>query len=216
MVTTISTPPQNIKEEKVITLTGIKWSTFKAIMSDVGDGRAWRIAYDAGVLEIRMPLTEHEEPVGMIEHIVGVVVDELGIEMRQLGALTLEREDLTRAIEPDTCFYIQNESIVRGKSINLPADPPPDLVVESDYTNSSLNKFAIYAALGVPEIWRYRNKSLLVYQLVDGNYEERENSLAFPFLPIAEIPGLIEQSKSIGQRAAVRLFRERIREFLPQ
>lgn len=216
MVTTISTPPQNSREEKVITLTGIKWSTFKAIMSDVGDGRAWRIAYDAGVLEIRMPLTEHEEPVGMIEHFVGVVVDELGIEMRQLGALTLEREDLTRAIEPDTCFYIQNESIVRGKSINLPADPPPDLVVESDYTNSSLNKFAIYAALGVPEIWRYRNKSLLVYQLVDGNYEERENSLAFPFLPIAEIPGLIEQSKSIGQRAAVRLFRERIREFLPQ
>lgn len=216
MVTTISTPPQNSSEEKVITLIGIKWSTFKAIMSDVGDGRAWRIAYDAGVLEIRMPLAEHEEPVGMIEHFVGVVVDELGIEMRQLGALTLEREDLTRAIEPDTCFYIQNESIVRGKSINLPADPPPDLVLESDYTNSSLNKFAIYAALGVPEIWRYRNKSLLVYQLVDGNYEERENSLAFPFLPIAEIPGLIEQSKSIGQRAAVRLFRERIREVLPK
>lgn len=216
MVTTISTPPQNSSEEKVITLTGIKWSTFKAIMSDVGDGRAWRIAYDAGVLEIRRPLTEHEEPKGMIESFVGIVVDELGIEMRQLGALTLEREDLTRAIEPDTCFYIQNESIVRGKSINLPADPPPDLVVESDYTNSSLNKFAIYAALGVPEIWRYRNQSFLVYQLVDGNYEERENSLAFPFLPIAEIPGLIEQSKSIGQRAVVRLFREIIREILPQ
>ena len=104
-----------------------------------------------------MPLTEHEEPVGMIEHFVGVVVDEMEIEMRQLGALTLEREDLTRAIEPDTCFYIQNESVVRGKSINLPAEPPPDLVVESDYTSSSLNKFSIYASLGVPEIWRYRN-----------------------------------------------------------
>jgi Uma2 family endonuclease len=216
MVTTISTPPQSSSEEKVITLTGIKWPTFKAIMSDVGDGRAWRIAYDAGVLEIRMPLTEHEEPVGMIESFVGVVVDELEIEMRQLGALTLEREDLSRAIEPDSCFYIQNESLVRGKSINLPADPPPDLVVESDYTSSSLNKFSIYAALGVPEIWRYRNQSLLVYHLVEGNYEERENSLAFPFLPIAEIPLLIEQSKSIGQRAAVRLFRDRVREVLAE
>ncbi|MDB9511986.1 Uma2 family endonuclease [Kamptonema animale CS-326] len=216
MITTISTPPQNSSEEKVITLTGIKWSTFKAIMSDVGDGRAWRIAYDTGVLEIRMPLTEHEEPKGMIESFVEALADKLEIEVRKLGALTLEREDLTRAIEPDTCFYIQNESIVRGKSINLPADPPPDLVVESDYTNSSLNKFAIYAALGVPEIWRYRNQSLLVYQLVDGNYEERENSVALPFLPIAEIPGLIEQSKSIGQRAAVRLFRERLKEILPQ
>ena len=108
MVTTISTPPQSSSEEKVITLKGIKWLTFKVIMSDVGDGRAWRIAYDAGILEIRMPLTEHEEPVGMIEHFVGVVVDEFAIEMRQFGALTLEREDLTRAIEPDSCFYIQN------------------------------------------------------------------------------------------------------------
>ncbi|MDF0552731.1 hypothetical protein [Kamptonema sp. UHCC 0994] len=52
--------------------------------------------------------------------------------------------------------------------------------------------------------------------MVDGSYEERENSLAFPFLPIAEIPGLIEQSKAIGQRAAVRLFRERVREFLAE
>ncbi len=216
MPTTTSTPPQQSNEEKLITLTGIKWLTFKAIMSDVGDGRAWRIAYAEGVLEIRMPLTEHEEPVGMIEHFVGVVVDEMEIEMRQLGALTLEREDLTRAIEPDTCCYIQNESVVRGKSINLPADPPPDLVVESDYTSSSLNKFSIYASLGVPEIWRYRNQCLVVYQLVEGNYEERENSLAFPFLPIAEIPGLIEQSKAIGQRAAVRLFRDRVREVLAQ
>lgn len=216
MLTTTSTPPQQSCEGKLITLTGIKWLTFKAIMSDVGDGRAWRIAYAEGVLEIRMPLTEHEEPVGMIEHFVGVLVDEMEIEMRQLGALTLEREDLTRAIEPDTCFYIQNESVVRGKSINLPADPPPDLVVESDYTSSSLNKFSIYASLGVPEIWRYRNQSLLVYQLVEGNYEQRENSLAFPFLTIAEIPGFIEQSKTIGQRAAVRLFRDRVRELLAE
>ncbi|WP_341735894.1 Uma2 family endonuclease [Microcoleus sp. CAWBG640] len=214
MVTTTLTPPLQSSEEKLITLTAIKWQTFKAIMSDVGDGRAWRIAYAEGVLEIRMPLTEHEEPVGMIEHFVGVIVDEMEIEMRQIGALTLEREDLNRAIEPDSCFYIQNESVVRGKSISLPADPPPDLVVESDYTSSSLNKFSIYAALGVPEIWRYRNQSLVVYQLVEGSYQERENSLAFGFLPIAEIPAFIEQSKTIGPRAAVRLFRQKVREFL--
>jgi len=215
MVTTTLTSPLQSSEEKLITLTGIKWLTFKAIMSDVGDDRAWRIAYAEGVLEIRMPLPKHERPKVMIELFIGALADELEIEAMTLGALTLEREDLARAIEPDTCFYIQNESLVRDKDeINLPADPPPDLVVESDYTSSSLNKFSIYAELGVPEIWRYRNQSLQVYQLVDGSYQERENSLAFPFLPIAEIPGLIEQSKTIGQRAAVRLFRERVREFL--
>ena len=216
MVTTTLTPSQQSSEEKLITLTGIKWLTFKAIMSDVGDGRAWRVAYAEGFLEIRMPLTEHEERKGMIESFVKAFADELEMEVRKLGALTLEREDLARAIEPDSCFYVQNESVVRGKSINLPADPPPDLVVESDYTSSSLNKFSIYASLGVSEIWRYRNQCLQVYQLVEGRYEPKENSLAFPCLPIAEIPAFIEQSKTIGQRAAVRLFRDRVRELLAE
>ena len=215
MVTTTSTPveQQTTPENRVI-LKGVTWSTFKALLADVGDDRAWRIAYDEGVLEIRMPLEEHEEPKRLIESFVEAIVDELEIELRSLGSLTLEREDLTRAVEPDSCFYIQNESLVRGRNINLPNDPPPDLAIESDYTNSSVNKFTIYAAIGVPEIWRYRRESLQVYQLVDGKYEKCEISLAFPFLPVAEIPGFIEQSRTVGQRAAVRLFRQRIKEIL--
>ena len=215
MVTTTSTPveQQTTPENRVI-LKGVSWSTFKALLADVGDDRAWRIAYDEGVLEIRMPLEEHEEPKRLIESFVEAIVDELEIELRSLGSLTLEREDLTRAVEPDSCFYIQNESLVRGRNINLPNDPPPDLAIESDYTNSSVNKFTIYAAIGVPEIWRYRRESLQVYQLVDGKYEKCEISLAFPFLPVDEIPGFIEQSRTVGQRAAVRLFRQRIKEIL--
>jgi Uma2 family endonuclease len=208
-------PQQQVASPPTIVMNGVRWETFKALMADVGDGRAWRIAYDKGVLEIRMPLPEHEEPKRLIEDFVTAIVDELEIEIRSLGALLLEREDLTRAVEPDTCFYIQNESIVRGKkSIELPNDPPPDLVVESDYTSSSLNKFTIYVSLGVPELWRYRNETLQVYQLIEGKYELTNQSLAFPFLPLTEIPGFIEQSRTIGQRSAVRLFRQRIREIL--
>ncbi len=215
MVTTTSTlvEQQTTPENRVI-LKGVSWSTFKALLADVGDDRAWRIAYEGGVLEIRMPLEEHEEPKRLIESFVEAIVDELEIELRSLGSLTLEREDLTRAVEPDSCFYIQNESLVRGRNINLPNDPPPDLAIESDYTNSSVNKDSIYAALGVPELWRYRRQSLQVYQLVDGQYEMCDRSLAFPFLPVAEIPSFIEQSRTIGQRATVRLFRQRIREIL--
>ncbi len=215
MVTTTSTPvEQQITPENRVILKGVSWSTFKALLADVGDDRAWRIAYDEGVLEIRMPLEEHEEPKRLIESFVEAIVDELGIELRSLGSLTLEREDLTRAVEPDSCFYIQNESVVRGRNINLPNDPPPDLAIESDHRNSSVNKDGIYAALGVPELWRYQRQSLQVYQLVDGKYQKCDRSLAFPFLPVAEIPGFIEQSRTVGQRAAVRLFRQKIREIL--
>jgi Uma2 family endonuclease len=215
MVTTISAPNRQQVANASIVLRGVSWLTFKALMGDVGDDRAWRIAYDQGVLEIRMPLLQHEVPKGMIEDFVTTMADELEIEVLKAGALTLDREDLTRAVEPDTCFYIQNEAIVRGlEKINLPVNPPPDLAVELDYTNSSVNKESIYAALGVPEIWRYKNNTLLVLRLVDGKYERCDRSGAFPFLPIAEVPGFIEQSKTVGQRSAVRAFRERIREIL--
>lgn len=213
---TTSSPAQDqLSSEGRVILRKVSWQTFKALMTDVGDDRAWRIAYDQGVLEIRMPLLKHEEPKRLIESFVEAAVDELEIELRSLGALTLEREDLTRAVEPDSCFYIQNEALVRNREeINLANDPPPDLVLESDYTSSSLNKFTIYSAIGVPELWRYRNQTLQVYQLVEEKYQLTDKSVAFPFLPIAEIPGLIEQSKTIGQRAAVRLFKARIREIL--
>ncbi len=214
-VTTSNPVQQQLSPEAKVVLRGVSWQTFKALLADVGDDRAWRIAYDQGVLEIRMPLPNHEEPKRLIESFVEALVDELGIELRSLGALTLEREELTRAIEPDSCFYIQNEALVRGlEEINLPDDPPPDLAVESDYTSSSLNKFTIYASLGVPELWRYRKNTLQVYRLVEGKYEQCDRSPTFPFLPIAEVPGFISQCKTIGQRSAVRLFKARIRELL--
>ncbi|MEG4810037.1 Uma2 family endonuclease [Microcoleus sp. F8-D3] len=215
MVTTTTPVEQQTTPENRVILKGVSWSTFKALLADVGDDRAWRIAYDRGLLEIRMPHLEHEVPKGLIESFIEATADEQEIEVMKAGSLTLEREDLTRAVEPDSCFYIQNEASIRGKrDINLPEDLPPDLAIESDYTNSSVNKDSIYAAIGVPELWRYRRESLQVYQLVDGKYEMCEMSLAFPFLPVAEIPGFIEQSRTIGQRAAVRLFRQRIREIL--
>jgi len=207
-------PPSLLPPAPLIVMRGVSWQTYRALMAEVGGDRVWRIAYDRGVLELRMPLEEHEEPKGLLESFVEAIADELEIEVRKLGSLTLEREDLARAVEPDSCFYIQNEAAVRGRKINLPADPPPDLVIESDYTNSSVNKHSIYAALGVPELWRYTNQRLLVYARVDGGYEQCDSSLAFPFLPIAEVGHFIEQSRTLGQRSAVRRFRQRIRDML--
>lgn len=154
-------PPSLLPPAPLIVMRGVSWQTYRALMAEVGGDRVWRIAYDRGVLELRMPLEEHEKPKGLLESFVEAIADELEIEVRKLGSLTLEREDLARAVEPDSCFYIQNEAAVRGRKINLPADPPPDLVIESDYTNSLVNQQSIYAALGVSELWRYTNQTLL-------------------------------------------------------
>lgn len=53
---------QQTPAEARVLLAGVSWQTFKALLADIGDNRACRLAYDQGILEIRMPLTEHEEP----------------------------------------------------------------------------------------------------------------------------------------------------------
>jgi Uma2 family endonuclease len=198
--------------ENRITLEGIRWSTYENILEDAGSDRHWRIAYDCGSLEISMPKFEHEVPNRFLASLIESIADELGLEILNAGSLRLDREDLAKAIEPDTCFYIQNEAVVRNlRTISLPENPPPDLAIESDYTNSSINKLSLYAALGVPELWRIQNNAIAVYVLQNGEYDRGATSLIFPLFPIAEFPMLLERSQAEGQRTAVRAFRELVR-----
>jgi len=97
-----STPQSQHLAEARVVLTGVSWQTFKALLADIGDNRACRLAYNQGILEIMAPYQEHEAPKIMIGSFVEALADELNIEIMQLGSLLLEREDLRRAVEPDT------------------------------------------------------------------------------------------------------------------
>jgi Uma2 family endonuclease len=60
-------------------------------------------------------------------------------------------------------------------------DPPPDLVIEVDITSPSLDKFPIYARMGIPEIWRHDCERLAIFDLRGEEYikvaESRTSSL---------------------------------------
>ncbi|MBC6423021.1 MAG: Uma2 family endonuclease [Hormoscilla sp. SP12CHS1] len=45
---------------------------------------------------------------------------------------------------------------------------------------SNIDKPRLYAAMGVPELWRYNGEVLRIYQLQDVRYVEVENSPTFP------------------------------------
>ena len=85
--------------------------------------------------------------------------EELNLNLRSTRSLTLKREDLDRAAEPDNSYYIENEPLIRNKTnIDLTEDPPPDLIIEIEYSSSAMNKLQLYAAIEVPELWRYNGK----------------------------------------------------------
>ncbi len=200
-----------VAEQRTV-LHNISWETFEALLRDTGEGRGSRFAYDCGVLEIMTPLFEHENPKIQFDRFILVLAEELGIEIRSAGSTTLKWKISKRGIEPNSCYYIQNELAIRGKqTLDLENDPPPDLAIEIDITSSSVNKLGIYSALSVTEFWRYDGQNLKFYQLIEGQYVECKFSIAFPLVSVSEISRFIEQSKSIGEIALLKSFRTWVR-----
>ena len=159
------------------------------------------------------PLYEHENPKIQLDRFIVALAEELDIEIKSAGSTTLKRKIANRGIEPDNCYYIQNELAVRGKQeLDLETDPPPDLAIEIDITSSSVNKFGIYSALGVPELWRYNGRVLKFYQLAEEQYVECEFSLAFSLVSVAEMSRFIQQGKTIGEIALLKSFRTWVRD----
>lgn len=196
-----------IAEQRTV-LHNISWQTFEALLQDTGENRGSRFAYDCGTLEIMTPLFEHENPKSNLGNFIIALAEELDIEIKSAGSTTLKKRIINQGIEPDNCYYIQNELAVRGKQeLNLETDPPPDLAIEIDITSTSVNKFGIYSALGVTELWRYNGRVLKFYQLVEGQYVDCEFSIAFPVVSASEMNRFIEQSKTMGEIALLKSFR---------
>lgn len=208
----IATP--EIAEQRVI-LSNVSWQTFEQLLKELGDNRASRLAYNEGLLEIMTPRGPHENNNRFIESMIGVIADELNLNLKKFGSLTMKREKKLKGAEPDSCYYLQNEPLVRSKQeIDLDNDPPPDLVLEIDIISGSLDKKPIYAAIGIPELWRYDGNRLEVFVLEPskGDYQSVSQSPTFPWMPIDIIHRFIRQSLVDGETATLRAFRVWVRE----
>ena len=195
-----------------VVLKNISWQTYESLVNELAEQRGIRLTYDRGTLEIMTPSDSHEGNKEMIGRFVETLTEELNVEIRSLGSRTCKREDLARGLEPDKCYYIENERLIRDvKQIDLNEYPPPDLVIEIDITSSSINRMELYANLGVPEVWCYDGSRLIFYQLEGEEYLEREVSPHFPFLSPSEIIRFLEMQENVGKTSMIRRFRQWVR-----
>ncbi|MGL4620869.1 Uma2 family endonuclease [Chroococcidiopsis sp.] len=193
--------------EQRLTLYGVSWDTYEKLLEAFGEHRAARLTYDLGVLEFMVPLEEHENKSDLIGVFIRTLVEESGWNIKSLASTTLKREDLKKGAEPDKCYYIQNESLVRGRTIDLNRDPPPDLVVEVDITHTDIDKNALYAQLGISEFWRYDGATLRIYQLQSGEYREVSTSPTFNWLQKEVFYQFLAQCLTQGEANANRRLR---------
>ncbi|CAN5523517.1 MAG: Uma2 family endonuclease [Actinomycetota bacterium] len=190
-----------------VLLRNVSWGTYERLVEERGEGRVPRFHYDRGVMEIMSPSKRHETMSRVAALVVEILVVELDLDVETVGSTTFKREDLDRGFEPDESFYFnENIELVRGREkIDLDAgDPPPDLVVEVDVTNPSLDKLGIYARLGVSEVWRFAGGNAEIFVLRDETYEAADASLVFPLLSRETLFRFVERGLEMRRPAWAR------------
>jgi Uma2 family endonuclease len=192
----------------------IGWDAYEKFIKALADHRI-RTTYDRGDLELMSPLPIHEAIAYWFGHFMQVLAEELDFSCWPVGGPTLRRRNLNRGLEPDDCYYLANAAKVENwATLNLDRDPPPDLALEVDITSNCLDRMGVYAGLGVPEVWRFDGEAWHIHLLgADGAYQESPVSAALPYLPVAEITPLLNESLHLGDlRERFRILRHWARE----
>ena len=190
-------------------LRGVDWESYVRMRNHPGNGHL-RMSYLDGTLILVSPQFIHDRYGWRIAKVVDLACEGLGIPAQCTVSTTLQRRGpgprKGTAKEPDFGFYFrENEPRMRNKdSIILEVDPPPDLAIEIDNKADSSRALALYARIGVPEIWRYKAKTKTLWfgRLVGETYQTIEHSLNLPRLTPALVLIALERMNEIGETAA--------------
>ncbi len=194
------TKPKITKSE---VLYGVSWDMYEQLTAENQGMQFPRLSYDSGILEIGMSnSSRHEVDNRILAMLVETILLELGIDFQNFGSTTFKRKNIRKGFEPDSCFYIQSLALIEGKEdLDLEKDPPPDLIIEINKTSSSVPRMPIFAAFGVPEVWRFAGKAVKFYVLQEGVYLEAKTSLALPILSSKKATEFLLDSRKVKSTA---------------
>lgn len=181
--------------ERRAVLRGVSWEGYLQILGMLPQSRGTRLIYDNGILEITVPLEDHEFYRSLIDCFIRTLVELMGLRIKTMGSTTMNYPHLKKGAEPDNAYYIHNQPRVKGRTVNFSQDPPPDLVVEVDITHTDIAKNQFYSSLSIPEFWRFNGKVWRIYQLQEGVYVEVDRSPTFPQVPKDWLYAFLQEAK---------------------
>jgi Uma2 family endonuclease len=198
--------------EQRVLLRDIRWETYERLIAEAGEASGTRFAFDHGELEIMTVSIGHEAPNRDLAAIAEILAEETGRDFLRAGSTTFKREELAKGFEPDSSFYFRESKAMRGKEqIDLATDPPPELIIEVAITRSSLNRFAIFAGIGVAEIWRYDGERVRFHSLTEGAYREIPESVVLPPMTSTQATAFVDRARQDEAPVWLRSVREWIR-----
>lgn len=188
-------------------LFDVPWDVYRTLRAARRNHRL-RMTYHDGTLIFMSPEYVHDRHAEQISMVVREVVAAFGIAASGTRTTTFwraGREPLKGSgKEPDAGFYFgPNEARIRGKTtIDLNLDPPPDLAIEIDHKLDSIIALSTYAALLVPEVWRYTVKTDTLWfgrLNLNGDYETIPRSLSLPMLTPALVVAALAHGRDLDE-----------------
>lgn len=189
------------EEQAAMLLSNVAWETYMKFVEETMDIlRTPRCYFDEGNLLIMSVSPEHEGLKDSIVYLINLLTEEFQINSRGLGSTTYTSDDIEKGFEPDSCFYFANEEKIRGvKRFDFSVHPAPDLIVEVDITSLSTFRENIFAAFGVPEIWRFDGEKIQILRLEKGKYIEISNSLSLPKVTPEKLTEFVNKSQTLSR-----------------
>jgi Uma2 family endonuclease len=189
-----------VDAEQRFLLHDVPWWTYVALR-DALDDTGVRMTYLQGALELMSPSGLHEESKKLIARFIEAWAEELDVDLRAFGSTTFRREAKQRGLEPDECYTLGARA----------EDGLPDVAIEVIVASPLLDKLAVYAGLGVPEVWTWHDegRQLRVQRLVRGAYEPRVRSEVLPELDLELLSRLVRPGES--HTALVKEYRAALR-----
>jgi Uma2 family endonuclease len=134
-------PAEGDADERVV-LRGISWARYGALLGFLGDEfPGVRVTYLEGALELMSPSRSHESIKTMFARLVEAYAVEAGVDLNGYGSTTFRKRAQQRGVEPDECHSLG------------PMGKVPDIAFEVVWTSGGIDELAVYAGLGVPEVW---------------------------------------------------------------
>ncbi|MGH9831450.1 MAG: Uma2 family endonuclease [Blastocatellia bacterium] len=193
----------------VTILPDVDWEEYEELLRDLDERPGVRLTYDRGRLQIMTLSLTHERIGDLFPHFIMALALECGLNFLGARSTTFRKQADEKGAEPDDCYYFNNFKQIAGKKeIDLSVDPPPDLAFEVDISNPSLNKFPIYASIGVPELWRHTGSEMYFYRLEEDEYLEISHSDLFPFLTPDDAFSFLSIGEAEGAVVMMNEFRE--------
>lgn len=192
---------ETAEREDRFVLHGVPWSAYVTLRDALDDQGSVKMTYLCGSLELMSPSTLHEDAKKIIARLVELWSMEREVDLRGFGGATFRREAKERGLEPDECYKL-------GK---LDEDGIPDIAIEVVVSKRLVDKMAVYAGLGVPEVWEWRpSAAIIVHCLVGDAYQVRSRSVLLPDLDLALLSTFVRPGESHLQlakayRAALRV-----------